>query len=924
VKGEPRNHVFFLVKFNSNRRKMMTTQSKFSTIRFDDNLGGLAYPFLPDEWQWQILSRPLGDATDDLDAALPADPPTPAVLPPALRWVKDDKVLDLFIPNVDTAEFLARTGLQLSMRKGAFVLSKRLSRVMRPYRYWGFFGADEVAIDYNEQLDPKLWDGCGQVSRGFVQRLADSLDPSAEPVLSLSKYSGQGLDDRHRRELLGANRFEVTTLHAGGQDKGHVLVVDDLAVDFVFPSGSAKTELALPDGRVFVGLQPIHNEDQMCLDIQSLINLYPFFRLEQLLAWAQMESELFLSGIRDGRLEKILNRLYDAESVADLDSLADWHVGEYIASGGSLMWFAGMVKAVARQHLNRLGSRASKLRCPAPGGRYYIFPAAVGDRAVPAGHVELDPACATAWVNDEDWLDHIVAVLGGCDGDDAVWVLSFRDGSDRSAEGNRPVRKVLLWRSPNQPGEYLVLKPTAGSHTIQWDTLAGSLSYPQMQSRLLPPRIDSVTYQYGSLAEASDPNSVSASYSIAATASTIQRAADNRGVLGAHCNALMLCKAIYGRLPAQLPATLEDVIDGSVKTGLDLAPVKQWNQMAIARMVKHGQTNAERAMPAVLLDRLPAWLRPQARVADGHWLDTLTNALEQHKAQYWADVEALAAEAYPPIEVFEHGREWLPIGKELRQEYSRIMRQVAQSAGVVDAEDETASASDGTSPLSASFAAARAVSEAFLQRWPAEKQVYVLLGAAAYLYAQGPQNGEPVRDGLLWQLGRPREGGGEDGRSSGRLSGIAHMTIQALRHVGLLGEPLWTSVGAVLHVAEAPCPKSAGVPVRINGTWLNWLNSRNGHRYARMSDVPPAERDRAKARIADFVQDEFRGMLLFTEVIDDGPGGLRVITRTPHGNLFGYVQRDHELAAIRYDRWRIAWATSVDGNVLAVLEPVTA
>ena len=874
----------------------MTTQSMCSTIRFDDNLGGLDYPFLPDQWQWQIVSHPLGDAVDGLDAAFPADPPTPAGSPPALRWVKDDKVLDLFIPGVDTAEFLARTGLQLSMRKGAFVLSKRLSRVMRPYRYWGFFPGDNVTIDYNEQLDPRLWDGCGQVSRGFVQRLADRLE----------------LDARHRRELLNANRFEVTTLHAAGQDKGHVLVVDDLAVDFMFPAGSAKTELALTDGRVFVGLQPVHSEDQMCLDIQSLINLHPFFRPEQLLAWAQMESELFLTGIRDGRLAKILNRLYDAESVSDLDGLADWHVGEYIASGGSLMWFAGMVKAVAKQHLNRLGSRASKLRCPAPGGRYYIFPAVVGDRAVPAGHVELDPACATAWVNDEDWLDHIVAVLGGCDGDDAVWVLPFRDGSDRSADGNRAARKVLLWRSPNQLGEYLVLKPTAGSHTIQWDTLAGTLTYPQMQSRLLPPRIDSVSYQYGSLADASDPSTTQEEYSIDATASTIRRAAANRGVLGGFCNVAMLCKAIYGRLPAQLPATLEDVIDGSVKTGLDLTPVKEWNQVAVARMVKHGQGNAERAMPAVLLDRLPAWLRPQVKLAKRHWLDTLANALEQHKAQYWAEVEALATEACPPIEVFEHGREWLPIGKELRQAYSRIMRQAAAEADLAD--DTT-------------FAEARTASETFLGQWPTEKQIYVLLGAAAYLYAQGPQvypepgrrNGEPVRDGLLWQLGEPRESDG-----TGRLPGIANMTIQALRHVGLLGEPVWTSVGAVLHVAEAPCPKSAGVPVRLNGTWLNWLNSRSGRRYARMGDVPPTERDRAKARIADFVQDEFRGMLLFTEVAEGGSGGLRVVTRTPHGNLFGYVQRDHELAAIRYDQWRIAWATAVDGNVLAVLEPVTA
>ncbi|MCA9986609.1 MAG: hypothetical protein KDE59_20010, partial [Anaerolineales bacterium] len=592
-------------------------------------------------------------------------------------------------------------------------------------------------------------------------------------------------------------------------------------------------------------------------------------------------------------------------------------------SGGSLMWFAGMVKAVARQHLKRLGSRASKMRFPIPGGRYYIFPAAVGGRAVPAGQVELDPTCATAWVNDADWLDHVVAVLGGCDGDDAVWVLPFRDGSEPPGAGNRPVgagapHKVLLWRSPNQLGEYLVLEPTAGSHAIVWDTSVGTLRFPKMESRLLPPRIDSVSYQYGLLVDSSDDTTVPTSYSIDALTSTILRAATNRGVLGAFCNVAMLCKAIYGRLPAELPATLEAVIDGSVKTGLDLAPVKRWTQMAIARMVKHGQTNAAYAMPVALLNRLPAWLQPQARPAERHWLDTLAHALEQHRAQYWADVAALATEACPPLTLFEHGREWLSIGKELRQVYSRIM---SESLVDADADDETPS----SLALRASFEAARAASQAFLAQWPAEKQGYVLLGAAAYLYAQGPHertSGEPVRDSLLWQLGESVASDPDlpEGQREGRLPGIASMTIQALRHIGLLGEPVWTSVGAVLHVTDAPCPKSAGVPVRLNGTWLNWLNSRNGQRYRRMGDVPPAEREWAKARIADFVQDEFRGLLLFTEVTDED----RVVTRTPHGNLFGYVQRDHELAAIRYDQWRIAWATAVDGNVLAVLEPVTA
>lgn len=68
-----------------------------------------------------------------------------------------------------------------------------------------------------------------------------------------------------------------------------------------------------------------------------------------------------------------------------------------------------------------------------------------------------------------------------------------------------------------------------------------------MKSRLLPNRIDSVTYQYGELTEASDSYRTNVSYTIEAMASTIYRAAANQGVLGAHCNVLMLCKAIYGR-----------------------------------------------------------------------------------------------------------------------------------------------------------------------------------------------------------------------------------------------------------------------------------------------------------------------------------------------------------------------------------------
>ena len=106
-----------------------------TVLRHDDNRGGLTYPFLPDDLPWQIVSHPFGNEKDMAQVLQP----TETTVAPTLRWVKDNKVLDLIIPDMDTRTFLQRTGLQLSMHNGGYVLSKRLSRVMRPYRYWSFF-----------------------------------------------------------------------------------------------------------------------------------------------------------------------------------------------------------------------------------------------------------------------------------------------------------------------------------------------------------------------------------------------------------------------------------------------------------------------------------------------------------------------------------------------------------------------------------------------------------------------------------------------------------------------------------------------------------------------------------------------------------------------------------------------------------------
>ena len=114
-------------------------------------------------------------------------------------------------------------------------------------------------------------------------------------------------------------------------------------------------------------------------------------------------------------------------------------------------------------------------------------------------------------------------------------------------------------------------------------------------------------------------------------------------------------------------------------------------------------------------------------------------------------------------------------------------------------------------------------------------------GAAAYLYAEGPRNGEPVRDSVLWQLGEKRAG-------AGREPGIAQQMLAALRGIGLLGEPVWTDEGAALCYRETPCSRSLGVPVTINGTWFNLLKATRPGTPEKMSQVSRTEREQAGAR----------------------------------------------------------------------------
>ena len=360
-------------------------------INQETALGGAIYPFLEQTGRaWAVVSHDLEDPTTYPRSG------TFGMGKPTLRYVKDGKIEDVFVDGMTTEQFLTKTGLQLGMDKGGFVLSKRLSRVMRPYFASGSFDSSTVNIRYLEQdkTQKKVWDGAGLISRAMVERL---MIPDGTPPAKRAELL---------REIAQCKRIEFTVMTERGQDKGHAIVSDDLDADFVLPMDTKK-EVKLVNGQTWVGVNFVHAHDDMRIDIQSLINLHPFFSEDQYAQWLEDEGNLFAHAVESGQVDAAMQRI---DPFATLEDVEAWHLREYFASGGHAMWSASVTRNLMNQHLKRLNETTlEKMRLPIPGGRYYVLPVGVGQAAgfkhdIPHGHVRIDAEYGTAWVNDDDWV----------------------------------------------------------------------------------------------------------------------------------------------------------------------------------------------------------------------------------------------------------------------------------------------------------------------------------------------------------------------------------------------------------------------------------------------------------------------------------------------------------------------------------------
>lgn len=818
-------------------------------------LGDQFYPFLERSFpEWYILTSSITD-----DEALNARKDDKRV---SFRSVRDDNWSDICIPGVNTEQMLAKMGLTVDTKQGWQKLFKRWSRIMRPYQMAAFFDANEVSVLEDAALDKKTFDGAMKVKRSLLIRLGQNLPDwmSAKKVRKFQKY------------LATTKRVELTVMTAGGQIKGHAFVYDDLEADIVAPCDT-KTEVKLTDGTVFVGVMTAKPKNYLWLDIQSLINLMPFFDLQQLIGWLRDEGTLYLNSIKSGDMDALYQRMA-ADPLLDVEG---WHLLEYMASGGEAMWFQGIVRAIAGQFIRKVEARAlDKFRVPVPGGRYYVFAASVGSKTVERGHVLLEDDCI--FVNDEDWHEYVASILGGADEDDALCVLPFVDHDGE--------QKVLCWRNPNQLGERIVMRVQGA---IPWAT------YPTLDSRRLPPRIDEVNYTYV-LDEIEHPAKPTQGYSVTGATEVIFSNRKNIGALGMYVNFMMLAKAIWGKLPLELARPLEEIIDHQVKIGGNLLPVKLWINGQATKWVLAGVK-----FPQFLVERvegmISADLRDLIQVSNDNWLDHFGALLQTYLKEFERSRDELVKQCMPPAVVFEYGVRYTDYAARVRDAYSSVMREAYSTNGVPTAED---------------FHRAARSTETALMQYPEQDWTRIMAGLATRVYVMGDETKASNSDAVMWQLGT-KEG-------AKRLPGIAQLTLQMLREVGVLGD-LDIIEGERINVTRKTV--SRDVPVRVNGTWMSYVTVLHPQ-YKDMGSVPTDLKQRMKSNVLEWA---LAGKFNREYEIRSEPqtrkrkGVTETITRKTvwvGNNRIGFVDEAHEARV--GDTIKVVFATAADGNLALLVE----
>jgi len=239
---------------------------------------------------------------------------------------------------------------------------------------------------------------------------------------------------------------------------------------------------------------------------------------------------------------------------------------------------------------------------------------------VPAGSMHLDKY-GNVWFNKND-AEEYLSILGGADQDDSVVIIPVEDN------------KAVIYRNPNQYGEYLIVNLLHDDEIIinAANKLVGHVTQikPRKESNLNAVcECISNPFIEKYLSENIKQNNY-IEFTQANLLRTYSKISTNTSNIGIVANAEMIRSAIGINDPDKqkelndlYPWNLERVIDSVVKDGISCSD----DLLAVENMYKHIITN-KYELPTTLLKRLPESKSCEAVPVNNHKLDELFEAIK--------------------------------------------------------------------------------------------------------------------------------------------------------------------------------------------------------------------------------------------------------------------------------------------------------
>lgn len=274
------------------------------------------------------------------------------------------------------------------------------------------------------------------------------------------------VDQIYCRDMLGASkvklgdRLEITALTSGGLLKGHGEVGDHPDTNVIL-FGDQFKELVKGTTLSWFAIEPLHASDEAFLDIQTLVNLgNHVFQEDDLQEWISNAISEAVIKTRDTDLPAILkdtNVLLRDLTKINSDK---WNLRR-MAQRDIKAVLPVLVRRTYSFHRSGI-KKLYNLRVRIPGAiRRYVTPDLAGD--VLPGSIVIRGQSFYISRQDANWFHRL---HGGSDSDDSFVLIPITNN------------RVLLYRNPNQLGEWSVMTIQSSDHLF---TETNQLQLPRSQ-----------------------------------------------------------------------------------------------------------------------------------------------------------------------------------------------------------------------------------------------------------------------------------------------------------------------------------------------------------------------------------------------------------------------------------------------------------